>query len=152
MLYAMLTSPKLTVSPQRNAKFGLGAMALPHKIDALKNHDFSKVPQIPRFSFQDKEVSKKRYAQGRCISRLPSIVTLLFFFFCFPSFLFCHWSKQVFGCLFVTQIALATRKHKTHDSHASWDERIRTEYFPTLLAPTSFLRIPQQKSNFATIG
>ena len=72
--YAMLTSPKyekfhvffytflvkLTVSPQRNAKFCLGAMALPHKIDALKNHDcwcqflsscFGVLTSVPSLSF-----------------------------------------------------------------------------------------------------
>ena len=39
---------KLTVLPQPHAKFSLGVMALPHKIDALKNHDLSNVSQIPR--------------------------------------------------------------------------------------------------------
>ena len=63
---------KLTVLPQRNGNFALGVMALPQKVDSLKNHAFSKVPQIPCFSFQDLEIQKKICIRARRrISRIP---------------------------------------------------------------------------------
>ena len=63
---------KLTVLPQRKANLALGVMALPHKIDAIKNQDFSKSHKYNVSASKAKKFKKKSaYAQGRGISRIP---------------------------------------------------------------------------------
>ena len=51
---------EIIVSLQPNTKFPLGVMALPHEIHVHQHQGFSKVPQIPRFRFQNSGLKKKK--------------------------------------------------------------------------------------------
>ena len=55
----------MTVSPQRNAHFALGVMALPHKIDTLQTRDFKTTLKNNVLASKTKnDKTKSAYAQS----------------------------------------------------------------------------------------
>ena len=70
---------EIIVSLQPNTKFPLGVMALPHEIHVHQHQGFSKVPQIPRFRFQNSGLKKKKRGTRKGAESAGYLVCRFFF-------------------------------------------------------------------------
>ena len=108
---------KLTVLPQPHAKFSLGVMALPHRIDALKNHDLSNVSQIPRGT--RKGAVSAGYLFFDCCAVLLLYCIVLY---CIVMYCLTLWFVQVqfYLRLFDTQPTLHVHRSMMHFYNETW--------------------------------